>query len=272
WKINSFMIDDNRPNLVPYDTIKERVFQQGPITTYMGVYNSFHGYTGGIYEPTTEEELTGKHVVVIIGYGVDSNNRTYWICKNSWGTWWGEGDPNDPICNANPLDPRCKKGYFRIYAGAASAIGYYAESIISPNPPKPQQTICEDKDNDGYCYWGFADQPPATGTLCPKQCKMDNTWKYIKDCDDSNNSFGPFVSGNSLNCQLLHYPADTNNDYKISQAELDDYSSRWKSGMVDIYGYAITTSQVTRAGVFFKAGGYKLQAGTIDGFAPITSS
>jgi len=43
-------------------------------------------YTGGIYE-YKYGLFAGNHLVSIIGY---DDTQGYWICKNSWGTSWGE--------------------------------------------------------------------------------------------------------------------------------------------------------------------------------------
>ena len=42
-------------------------------------------YSGGIYEPSGD--FLGYHLVTIVGYNDDPG---YWICKNSWGSNWGE--------------------------------------------------------------------------------------------------------------------------------------------------------------------------------------
>jgi C1A family cysteine protease len=76
-----------------YD-IKTALFNEGPIITTMVIYESFINYKKGqIYEPKSGEDpivQDGKlagHMVSIVGY---NDNQGYWICKNSWGTNWGE--------------------------------------------------------------------------------------------------------------------------------------------------------------------------------------
>ena len=92
--------------------IKSTIVNHGPVVTYMLVYGDLRYHRGGIYEHDPDAELRGGHVVVIIGYN-DSEN--YLICKNSWGTNWGED------------------GYFRISYGECM-LGeqiYYVD--INPN-------------------------------------------------------------------------------------------------------------------------------------------
>lgn len=63
--------------------------QSSPVNAGMYVYTDFFDYDGGIYEHT-EGSLEGGHAVVILGY--DDANQC-WICRNSWGTGWGEIPP-----------------------------------------------------------------------------------------------------------------------------------------------------------------------------------
>ena len=74
----------------------KNALQDGPIVFYMDVYSDFKNYTGGIYELTPSATYEGGHAIVLVGY--DEENSC-WICKNSWGTSWGEN------------------GYFRIKMG-----------------------------------------------------------------------------------------------------------------------------------------------------------
>lgn len=72
--------------LVVSDSVKHALMD-GPLYTNMTVYRSFFFYTGGVYEKLPQDDLIGSHVVVICGWNdIDS----CWICKNSWGTGWGE--------------------------------------------------------------------------------------------------------------------------------------------------------------------------------------
>lgn len=66
--------------------IKEWVSTKGPVSACLSVYNDFFAYKSGIYRHVSGA-LAGGHCVSIVGY---NDNPGYWICKNSWGTGWGE--------------------------------------------------------------------------------------------------------------------------------------------------------------------------------------
>jgi hypothetical protein len=63
--------------------------QDGPLVGYMEVYSDFYDYKGEIYAPIPSATPVGEHGIVIVGYNDDGVDR-YWICKNSWGTNWGD--------------------------------------------------------------------------------------------------------------------------------------------------------------------------------------
>jgi C1A family cysteine protease len=65
---------------------KEWLATNGPVIGCMAVYRDLFSYTGGIYKHTTGS-LAGYHAVCVVGY---SDEDQAWICKNSWGTSWGE--------------------------------------------------------------------------------------------------------------------------------------------------------------------------------------
>jgi len=87
-------------NTKDVDQMKTRLVQNGPQITGMAVYTDFFSYAGGVYEPVSGS-LEGYHCVAVVGYDDDSG---CWICKNSWGTGWGEADGG-------------QRGWFRIKYG-----------------------------------------------------------------------------------------------------------------------------------------------------------
>ena len=66
---------------------KKYLAQQGPMLACFDVYDDFFSYGSGVYVPRTDKKL-GMHCVLVIGY---SEKEQCWICKNSWGSDWGEG-------------------------------------------------------------------------------------------------------------------------------------------------------------------------------------
>ncbi|MDI2128425.1 C1 family peptidase [Yinghuangia seranimata] len=59
---------------------------RGPLISYMNVYTDFLHYKSGIYRHVSGA-LEGYQPVCIVGY---DDSRRAWVCKNSWGTGWGE--------------------------------------------------------------------------------------------------------------------------------------------------------------------------------------
>ncbi len=107
------------------DAIKSYL-QDGPLAVTMVVYEDFHNfYTGGVYEHTTGEFL-GYHAISMVGW---NDMDSCWICKNSWGTDWGEAGGADTA------------GWFRIKMGKnecgieSGAIWCQMEDLGTPSPP-----------------------------------------------------------------------------------------------------------------------------------------
>ena len=76
--------------------IKTQIMQNGPVAT--GIYASDDFKTWGLlhhnpsqYYPYNGHVIWNNHVIVIVGWHDDStiDNGGYWICKNSWGSFWG---------------------------------------------------------------------------------------------------------------------------------------------------------------------------------------
>lgn len=78
--------------------MKNWISTRGSLTGCFIVYQDFFSYRSGVYRHVSGE-AAGGHCVEILGY---DDSQGCWICKNSWGTNWGEG------------------GYFRIAYGQAN--------------------------------------------------------------------------------------------------------------------------------------------------------
>lgn len=65
---------------------KEYLAAIGPMMAVFEVYDDFFTYGSGV-DSHVSGPLAGLHCVAVVGY--DDQNRS-WLCKNSWGTAWGE--------------------------------------------------------------------------------------------------------------------------------------------------------------------------------------
>ena len=63
-----------------------------PIATSIYASNSafLFYYKGIVHYEYTRENGSLNHGLIIVGYGVSDEGVEYYICKNSWGTDWGE--------------------------------------------------------------------------------------------------------------------------------------------------------------------------------------
>jgi C1A family cysteine protease len=97
--------------------MKRWLKSEGPLVGVMAVYTDFYYYAGGIYEYVWGS-LEGYHCIAVVGF---SDDQEYWICKNSWGTDWGErgGEGN-------------MRGWFRIDYGESGLEGFGMWSPILP--------------------------------------------------------------------------------------------------------------------------------------------
>jgi hypothetical protein len=94
WLMPDFCEEDSIPEwridasgwTVPQvDSIKAAIMS-GPVVGQFDVYEDFFGYTDGIYRYQTGE-YSGEHFVTLAGW---DDADSCWICKNSWGPYWGE--------------------------------------------------------------------------------------------------------------------------------------------------------------------------------------
>lgn len=66
---------------------KNYLTNTGTCSAVLHVFDDFFSYASGIYHHVSGAEA-GLHCVEVIGY---SETDQCWICKNSWGTGWGDG-------------------------------------------------------------------------------------------------------------------------------------------------------------------------------------
>jgi C1A family cysteine protease len=66
--------------------MKTWLSSRGPLATCFTVYNDFFAYKTGVYKHVSGG-VAGGHCVSVVGY---NDAGGYWICKNSWGTGWGQ--------------------------------------------------------------------------------------------------------------------------------------------------------------------------------------
>jgi C1A family cysteine protease len=66
--------------------MKSWLATKGPLIATLSVYDDFLSYESGVYHHVTGIGAMG-HCVCVVGY---DENEQCWICKNSWGLFWGE--------------------------------------------------------------------------------------------------------------------------------------------------------------------------------------
>jgi len=72
------------------ETILMNAVAQQPVSVAIQAnLPSFQFYSRGIYN---DSQCSGEldHGVLVVGYGEDDNNVSYWLIKNSWGPNWGD--------------------------------------------------------------------------------------------------------------------------------------------------------------------------------------
>jgi cathepsin X len=103
------------------DDMKKEIMARGPIACGVDATDGFDAYTGGIYSEFTFPEI--NHIISVVGWGTADDGSQYWIGRNSWGTYWGEG------------------GWFRIVMGNSyynlgiETDCYWATPDVSTIPP-----------------------------------------------------------------------------------------------------------------------------------------
>jgi hypothetical protein len=137
WHENLVGVRDFRKVTSNVTSIQNALVTYGPLGATMDVYDDFYpDYTGGIYTQQSEVFVFG-HCITIVGYNNTGNHEGYWICKNSWGTEWGEN------------------GWFRIAYGECNIeknVYYCTGPNTAPTTPPPPVGPNRGKSGETYTY------------------------------------------------------------------------------------------------------------------------
>ena len=101
---------------------KKVLAEKGPVVGGFAVYSDFFSYKNGVYKQTSDQ-LRGYHATCVVGY---DDEQKCWICKNSWGTSWGDS------------------GWFKIGYGQClidTSFGFYDVDLKCPQPCDKYKTI-----------------------------------------------------------------------------------------------------------------------------------
>lgn len=196
------------------DAMKAAIADYGPIVTTLAVYQDFYSYGSGIYRHTWGS-FRGLHAIVAVGY---NDTGRYFIVKNSWGPYWGEGGyfkiSYDEVsaqrfgwgyCNGNPPFP-CGAGTIYYPSGVVPV----AVTLTSPNGGEPLES--------GGTFDITWDPPYNPGTY-DLWYSLNNglTWKPIAE-DVTGTSYPwdvPVLPNNKSKC--LIGIEDYYNDKKMSE-------------------------------------------------------
>lgn len=117
------------------ESMKQEIFQRGPIVCNVAVTPELKNYTSGVFEDTTGAKDV-SHSVSVVGYGVE-NGVKYWYVRNSWGSYWGD------------------EGYFKVIRGNNNLMIESDCSFAVPNNPSENlrhQTTLEEIDDPRNDY------------------------------------------------------------------------------------------------------------------------
>ena len=112
---------DSWSAILPVADRKNALATKGPLVAGMAVFQDFFSYRTGVYKHVSGA-LAGYHAVSCIGY---DDVQKCWICKNSWGTGWGDG------------------GFFKIGYGQCQMDTSFAMYDPNVTCPGPTPTSCE---------------------------------------------------------------------------------------------------------------------------------
>merc|ERR1711936_1109051 len=70
--------------------LKRAVHNRGPVSIALHVSSKFKAYKKGVFDDTSCPRKCPNHALLVTGYHYsESNDKTFWNVKNSWGKSWG---------------------------------------------------------------------------------------------------------------------------------------------------------------------------------------
>jgi cathepsin L len=73
--------------------LMDALANHGPVAVAMSTIpmSAFSFYHSGVYRNPLCNPLIPDHIVLAVGYGTDEDGGDFWILKNQWSKYWGEG-------------------------------------------------------------------------------------------------------------------------------------------------------------------------------------
>jgi PKD repeat protein len=145
--------------------LKNAIYNYGPVVVTMEVYSDFFAYGSGVYKYVSGS-LQGGHAIAAVGW--DDVNQCF-ICKNSWGTGWGENG-YFRIAYSQMSDNRVDFAMYSLSYGSAvmsSALplaDFYATSAVTGVAPLTVgfQDTSTSKTSILTWLWNFGDGSTST--------------------------------------------------------------------------------------------------------------
>jgi hypothetical protein len=153
------------------NAIKKNVIRYGPISGGISDFSHAMPIIGYKEIQAGDTIYTSMHNYVIIPSGDSRIGQTAWLFKNSWGSSWG------------------KNGFAYILLPNISQIKWthvILSPITSPNYTSAD-IVCEDRDSDGYYFWGIGPKPAHCPLCAPNEPDGDDSNPYLGPMDEYGN-------------------------------------------------------------------------------------